>query len=51
MTRSNLQQALYRARQEEVKASTLAHDLAQERAANARLIAELAALRIERRAA
>lgn len=48
---SNLAQAIYRARQAELKVKGLELELIEERKANARLIAELTALRIERRAA
>ena len=51
MKMSNLAQAVYRARQAEQKVKGLELELIEERRANARLIAELTSLRIERRAA
>lgn len=51
MKKSNLSQAIYRARQAERKGKDLELDLIEERKANARLIAELTSLRIERSAA
>ena len=51
MRRSNLAQAIYRARQAKRRAEELESKLIEERKANARLIAELVSLRIERRAA
>lgn len=51
MKMSNLAQAVYRARQAEQKVKGLELELIEERKENARLIAELTSLRIERRAA
>lgn len=51
MKRTNLQEAFYYLREAEAKVRSLTAQLANERAANARLIAEVAGHRVQRLAA